>query len=180
MLSFLTASVLRDLSFRTRLGWRPHTINTDSLASLHSTQLARLNITFFFPRSTKCNRDAASSLIVGGARIQARTNHGANGIALTKKTGPGSLNDHCGCSPRRLEKNAARTPDIKRMYVCENGVRPRARAHLVMCSWVFAQIPSGHPFANTSTHKMRLRENIGVTLSPEKNKGQTHQERPGR
>ena len=32
MLSFLTASVLRDLSFRTRLGRRPHTINTDSLA----------------------------------------------------------------------------------------------------------------------------------------------------
>ena len=86
----------------------------------------------------------------------------------------------CGCSPRRLENNAARTPDIKRMYVRENCVRPRARAHLVMCSWVFAQIPSGHPCANTSTHKMRLRENIGVTLSPEKNKGQTHQERPGR
>ena len=71
MLSFLTASVLRDLSFRTRLGRRPHTINTDSLASLHSTQLARLTLTFFFPRSTKCNRDAVSSLIVGGARIQA-------------------------------------------------------------------------------------------------------------
>ena len=69
MLSFLTASGLRDLSFRTRLGWRPHTINTDSLASLHSTQLARLTLTFFFPRSTKCNRDAVSSLIVGGARI---------------------------------------------------------------------------------------------------------------
>ena len=169
MLSFLTASVLRDLSFRTRLGWRPHTINTDSLASLHSTQLARLTLTFFFPRSTKCNRDAASSLIVGGACIQARTNHGANGIALTKKTCPGSLNYHCGCSPRRLENNAARTPDIKRMYACENCVRPRARAHLVMCSWVFAQIPSGHPFANTSTHKMRLRDNICVTLSPEKN-----------
>ena len=50
MLSFLTASVLRDLSFRTRLGWRPHTINTDSLASLHSTQLARLTLltTLFF------------------------------------------------------------------------------------------------------------------------------------
>ena len=142
MLSFLTASGLRDLSFRTRLGWRPHTINTDSLASLHSTQLTRLTHTFFFPRSTTCNRDAASSLIVGGARIQARTNHGANGIALTKKTCPGSLNYHCGCSPRRLENNAARTPDIKSMYVCENGVRPRARAHLVMCSWVFAQIPS--------------------------------------
>ena len=71
MLSFLTASGLRDLSFRTRLGWRPHTINTDSLASLHSTQLARLTLTLFFPRSTKCNRDAVSSLIVGGARIQA-------------------------------------------------------------------------------------------------------------
>ena len=71
MLSCLTASVLRDLSFRTRLGRRPHTINTDSLASLHSTQLARLTLTFFFPRSTKCNRDAVSSLIVGGARIQA-------------------------------------------------------------------------------------------------------------
>ena len=69
MLSFLTASVLRDLSFRTRLGRRPHTINADSLASLHSTQLARLTLTFFFPRSTKCNRDAVSSLIVGGARI---------------------------------------------------------------------------------------------------------------
>ena len=166
MLSFLTASVLRDLSFKTRLGRRPHTINTDSLASLHSTQLARLTLTFFFPRSTKCNRDAASSLIVGGACIQARTNHGANGIALTKKTGPGSLNYHCGCSPRRLENNAARTPDIKRMYVCENGVRPRARAHLVMCSWVFAQIPSEHPCANASTHKMRLRDNTGATLSP--------------
>ena len=51
MLSFLTASGLRDLSFRTRLGWRPHTINTDSLASLHSTQLARLTLltTFLFP-----------------------------------------------------------------------------------------------------------------------------------
>ena len=47
MLSFLTASGLRDLSFRTRLGWRPHTINTDSLASLHSTQLARLTLTLF-------------------------------------------------------------------------------------------------------------------------------------
>ena len=70
MLSFLTASVLRDLSFKTRLGRRPHTINADSLASLHSTQLTRLTLTFFFPRSTKCNRDAASSLIVGGARIQ--------------------------------------------------------------------------------------------------------------
>ena len=69
MLSFLTASGLRDLSFRTRLGWRPHTINTDSLASLHSTQLTRLTLTFFFPRSTKCNRDAVSSLLVGGARI---------------------------------------------------------------------------------------------------------------
>ena len=69
MLSFLTASVLRDLSFRTRLGRRPHTINTDSLASLHSTQLDRLTLTFFFPGSTKCNRDAVSSLIVGGARI---------------------------------------------------------------------------------------------------------------
>ena len=69
MLSFLTASGLRDLSFRTRLGWRPHTINTDSLASLHSTQLARLTLTLFFPRSTKCNRDAVSSLVVGGARI---------------------------------------------------------------------------------------------------------------
>ena len=68
-MSFLTASVLRDLSFKTRLGRRPHTINTDSLASLHSTQLARLTLTFFFPRSTKCNRDAVSSLIVGGARI---------------------------------------------------------------------------------------------------------------
>ena len=54
MLSFLTASGLRDLSFRTRLGWRPHTINTDSLASLHSTQLARLTLTtFFLPRSIK-------------------------------------------------------------------------------------------------------------------------------
>ena len=53
-MSFLTASVLRDLSFRTRLGWRPHTINTDSLASLHSTQLARLTLTtFFLPRSIK-------------------------------------------------------------------------------------------------------------------------------
>ena len=69
MLSFLTASVLRDLSFGTRIGRRPHTIYTDSLASLHSTQLARLTLTFFFPRSTKCNRDAVSSLIVGGARI---------------------------------------------------------------------------------------------------------------
>ena len=51
MLSFLTASVLRDLSFKTRLGRRPHTINTDSLASLHSTQLARITLltTFFFP-----------------------------------------------------------------------------------------------------------------------------------
>ena len=51
MLSFLTASVLRDLSFKTRLGRRPHTINTDSLASLHSTQLARLTLltTLFFP-----------------------------------------------------------------------------------------------------------------------------------
>ena len=51
MLSFPMASVLRDLSFRTRLGRRPHTINTDSLASLHSTQLARLTLltTFFFP-----------------------------------------------------------------------------------------------------------------------------------
>ena len=91
MLSFLTASVLRDLSFKTRLGRRPHTINTDSLASLHSTQLARLTLTFFFPRSTKCNRDAASSLIVGDARIQSRTNHGEKGIALTKKTCPGFL-----------------------------------------------------------------------------------------
>ena len=54
MPSFLTASVLRDLSFRTRLGRRPHTINTDSLASLHSTQLARLTLTtFFLPRSIK-------------------------------------------------------------------------------------------------------------------------------
>ena len=93
MLSFLTASVLRDLSYRTRLGRRPHTINTDSLASLHSTQLDRLTLTFFFPGSTKCNRDAVASLIVGGARIQAdkwlrttrRTSHGAKGIALTKK-----------------------------------------------------------------------------------------------
>ena len=51
MLSSLTASVLSDLSFKTRLGRRPHTINTDSLASLHSTQLARLTLltTFFFP-----------------------------------------------------------------------------------------------------------------------------------
>ena len=170
-MSFLTASVLRDLSFKTRLGRRPHTINTDSLASLHSTQLARLTLTFFFPRSTKCNRDAVSSLIVGGARIQAdkwlrttrRTNHGAKGIALTKKTCPGSLGYHCGCSPRRLENSAARTPDITRMYV---RVRPRARAHLVMSSWVFAQIPSEHPCANTSTHKMRLRDNTGATLSP--------------
>jgi len=97
-----------------------------------------------------------------------------------KKTCPGSLGYHCERSPRRSENNAARTPGIKHMYVCENGVRPRARAHLVMCSWVFAQIPSGHPCANTSTQKMRLRENIGVTLSPEKNKGQTHQERPCR
>ena len=96
MLSFLTASVLRDLSFKTRLGRRPHTINTDSLASLHSTQLTRLTLTFFFPRSTNCNRDAASSLIVGGARIQAdkwlrttrRSNHGAKGIAPTKKQLP--------------------------------------------------------------------------------------------
>ena len=103
MPSFLTASVLRDLSFRTRLGWRPHTINTDSLASLHSTQLARLTLTFS-PRSTNCNRDAVSSLIVGGARIQAvkwlrttrRTNHGARGIALAKATCPGSLGYHCG------------------------------------------------------------------------------------
>ena len=71
MLSFLTASVLRDLSSKTRLGRRPHTINTDSIAPLHSTQLARLTLTFFFPRSTTCNRDAVSSLIVGGARIQA-------------------------------------------------------------------------------------------------------------
>ena len=70
MLSVLTASVLRDLSFRTRLGRRPHTISTDSIASLHSTQLARLTLTFFFPRSTKCNSDGdSSSLIVGGARI---------------------------------------------------------------------------------------------------------------
>ena len=69
MLSFLTASVFRELSFRTRLGRRPHTINTDSLASLHSTQLDRLTLTFFFPGSTKCNRDAVASLIVGGARI---------------------------------------------------------------------------------------------------------------
>ena len=71
MPSFLTASVLRDLSFRTRLGRRPHTINTDSLASLHSTQLDRLTLTFFFPGSTKRNRDAVASLIVGGARIRA-------------------------------------------------------------------------------------------------------------
>ena len=74
MPSFLTASVLRDLSFRTRLGRRPHTINTDSLASLHSTQLARLTLTttFFFPRSITCISDdgVSSSLIVGGARIQ--------------------------------------------------------------------------------------------------------------
>ena len=160
MLSFLKASGLQVLASGLVLG--------GARTPYHSTQLARLTLTFCFPRSTKCNRDAASSLIVGGACIQARTNHGANGIALTKKTCPGSLNYHCGCSPRRLENNAARTPDIKRMYVCENGVRPRARAHLVMCSWVFAQIPSGHPCANTSTHKMRLRENIGVTLSPEK------------
>ena len=71
MLSFLTASVLRDLSFKTRLGRRPHTINTDSLAPLHSTQLARLTLTLFPPRSTTYNRDAVSSVIVGGARIQA-------------------------------------------------------------------------------------------------------------
>ena len=69
MLSFLTASVLRDLSFKTRLGRRPHTINTDSLASLHSTQLAGLTLTLFSPRSTKCNRDPVSPLIVGGGRI---------------------------------------------------------------------------------------------------------------
>ena len=69
MLSFLTASVLRDLRFRTRLGRRPHTTNTGSLAPLHSTQLARLTLTFFSPRSTKCKSDAVSSLIVGGARI---------------------------------------------------------------------------------------------------------------
>ena len=124
MLSF--PSVLRDLSFKTRLGRRPHTINTDSLASLHSTQLTRLTLTFFFPRSTKCNRDAASSLIVGGACIQARTNHGANGIALTKKTGPGSLNYHCGCSPRRLENSAAQTPDIT--HVCARKLRQTAGA----------------------------------------------------
>ena len=55
----------------------------------------------------------------------------------------------CGCSPRRSENQAARAPDITRMYV---RVRPRARAHLVMSSWVFAQIPSEHPCANTSTH----------------------------
>ena len=55
---------------------------------------------------------------------------------------------------------------ITRMYVPENCARPRARAHLVMCPWVFAQIPSEHPCANASTHKMRLRDNTGATLSP--------------
>ena len=53
------------------------------------------------------------------------------------------------------------------MYVPENSARPRARAHLVMFPWVFAQIPSEHTCANTSTHKMRLRENTGATLSPQ-------------
>ena len=74
MLSFLTASVLRDLSFRTRLGRRPHTINTDSLASLHSTQLARLTLTtLFFPRSTKCNSDGVSSSMIVGLGRQTPT-----------------------------------------------------------------------------------------------------------
>ena len=51
MLSVLLASVLRDHSFRTRLGRRSQIITTSSLASLHSTQLARLTLltTFFFP-----------------------------------------------------------------------------------------------------------------------------------
>ena len=79
---------------------------------------------------------------------------------------PGSSGYHCGCSPRRLENSAAQTPDITRMYVPDNCARPRARAHLVMCPWVFAQIPSEHPCANASTHKMRLRDNTGATLSP--------------
>ena len=79
---------------------------------------------------------------------------------------PGSSGYHCGCSPRRLENSAAQTPDITRMYVPENCARPRARAHLVMCPWVFAQIPWEHPCANASTHKMRLRDNTGATLSP--------------
>ena len=41
MLSFLKAIVVRDLSFRTRLRRHPHLINIDSLASTHSTSLAR-------------------------------------------------------------------------------------------------------------------------------------------
>ena len=76
MLSFLTASGLRDLSFRTRLGWRPHTINTDSLASLHSTQLARLTLTtFFFPRSIKriSNDGVSSSMMIMGRGRQTPT-----------------------------------------------------------------------------------------------------------
>ena len=78
----------------------------------------------------------------------------------------GSSGYHCRFSPRRLEKNAERAPDTTHMYVPENCARPRARAHLVMCPWVSAQIPSEHPRATASTHKMRLRDNTGETLSP--------------
>ena len=71
MLSFLTASVLRDLSFRTRLGRAPadHTHRLPRVTPLDATRSAYSYV--LFPRSTKCNRDAVPSLIVGGARIQA-------------------------------------------------------------------------------------------------------------
>ena len=137
MLSVLTASVLRDLSFRTRLGRRPRTINTDSLASLHSTQLDRLTLTFFFPGSTKCNRDAVSSLIVGGARIQAdkwlrttrRTSHGAKGIALTKQNAWVPRATIAGVRPGGW-RTALRKHLISHACMCPKIAPDRGRAHI--------------------------------------------------
>ena len=109
----------------------------------------------------------------------ARTATGATSFPprafVHEKIGGAHLPEHaassfCGCSPRRLENNAARTPDITHMYVPEICAKPRARAHLVMWPRVFAKIPSGHPCANASTHNMRLSDNTGATMSHTDNK----------
>ena len=90
---------------------------------------------------------------------------GAKGIALTKQNARVPRATTAGVRPGGW-RTALRKHLISRMYVPENCARPRARAHLVMCPWLFAQIPSEHPCANASTHKMRLRDNTGATLSP--------------
>ncbi len=152
-MSVLLASVLRDVSSRTRLGRRSQTITTSSLASLHSTQLAGLTLTLFSPRSTKCNRDPVSPLIVGGGRILVEFPIRACALAAANVAMPRETT----CAHQPLPPTTSSASQQPRAQACvdrakDEDLYPGCRLLRLRCGRAFGDPPHAAPCLQTEPY----------------------------